>query len=41
MLIGSFFGLWTLAFVIEMGVLMSPAEGLKKGPVLGSHYVAS
>ncbi len=33
--IGSFFGLWTLAFVIEMGLLMSPAEALKKGPVLG------
>jgi uncharacterized membrane protein len=33
-LIGSFFGLWTLAFVIEMGVLMSPAEGLRSGPVL-------
>ena len=32
---GTFFGLWTLAFVIEMGVLMSPADGLKKGPVLG------
>jgi uncharacterized membrane protein len=32
---GSFFGLWTVAFVVEMGVLMSPAEGLRKGPVLG------
>ncbi len=33
--IGSFFGVWTLAFVIEMGLLMSPVEGLRKGPVLG------
>src|SRR5208283_4058739 len=32
---GSFFVLWTLAFAIEMGALMSPAEGLRKGPVLG------
>jgi uncharacterized membrane protein len=32
---GSFFVLWTLAFVIEMGVLMSPAEALRQGPVLG------
>jgi uncharacterized membrane protein len=36
MMFGSFFGLWTLAFVIEMGALMSPAEGLRKGPVLGA-----
>jgi uncharacterized membrane protein len=35
MMFGSFFGLWTLAFVIEMGLLMSPAEGLRNGPVLG------
>jgi uncharacterized membrane protein len=34
-MIGSFVGLWTLAFIIEMGLLMSPAEVLKKGPVLG------
>jgi uncharacterized membrane protein len=34
--IGSFFVIWTLAFVIEMGLLMSPAEGLKKGPVFGT-----
>ena len=34
-MIGGFFVIWTLAFAIEMGVLMSPAEGLKKGPVLG------
>lgn len=33
---GSFFVVWTLAFAIEMGVLMSPAEGLKSGPVLGA-----
>ncbi|ABF43342.1 conserved hypothetical protein [Candidatus Koribacter versatilis Ellin345] len=31
---GSFFGIWTLAFILEMGILMSPAEILKKGPVL-------
>jgi len=31
----SFFVIWTLAFAIEMGVLMSPAEVLKRGPVLG------
>ncbi len=30
----SFFAFWTLAFVLYMGVLMSPAEALKKGPVL-------
>ncbi len=33
--IGSFFVIWTIAFVIEMGILMSPAEALRKGPVLG------
>ncbi len=32
---GGFFVVWTLAFVIEMGVLMSPAEGLKTGLILG------
>lgn len=31
---GTFFVLWTLAFAVEMGVLMSPAEALRKGPVL-------
>ncbi len=36
MMFGSFFGLWTLAFAIEMGALMSPAEALRKGPVLGA-----
>ena len=34
-MMGGFFVIWTLAFVIEMGVLMSPAEVLKQGPVLG------
>jgi len=33
--IGSFVLIWTLAFAVEMGVLMSPAEVLRKGPVLG------
>ncbi|MGB8772093.1 MAG: urate hydroxylase PuuD [Candidatus Korobacteraceae bacterium] len=32
---GSFFVIWTLAFAIEMGALMSPADMLRKGPVLG------
>jgi uncharacterized membrane protein len=27
--------IWTLAYVVEMGVLMSPAEALKSGTVLG------
>ena len=36
MLIGSFFLIWTLAFAVEMGVVMSPAQGLKSGPVLGA-----
>jgi uncharacterized membrane protein len=30
----TFFAIWTLAFAIEMGVLMSPATGLKSPPVL-------
>ena len=34
-MIGGFFVIWTLAFAVEMGVLMSPAEGMKNGPVLG------
>jgi uncharacterized membrane protein len=34
--IGTFFGIWTLAFAVEMGLLMSPAEALKKGPVFGA-----
>ncbi len=33
--IWSFLLIWTLAAVIEIGVLMSPAEPLKNGPVLG------
>jgi uncharacterized membrane protein len=34
--IGTFFGIWTVAFAIEMGLLMSPAEALKKGAVFGT-----
>jgi uncharacterized membrane protein len=34
--IGTFFGIWTVAFVIEMGLLMSPAAVLKKGVVFGT-----
>jgi len=34
--IGTFFGIWTVAFVIEMGLLMSPADTLKKGAVFGT-----
>lgn len=34
--IGTFFLLWTAAFAVEMGLLMSPAEALKRGPVLGA-----
>jgi uncharacterized membrane protein len=33
--VGTFFVIWTLAFAIEMGALMSPAEVLRKGVVLG------
>ncbi|MFB3812937.1 MAG: urate hydroxylase PuuD [Terriglobales bacterium] len=32
--IGAFFGLWTLAYVVYMGVLMMPVDALRKGPVL-------
>ena len=32
---GTFFLIWTLAFAVEMGMLMSPAEILRKGAVLG------
>jgi uncharacterized membrane protein len=35
MISASFFLIWTVAFIIEMGILMSPAEALKRGPVLG------
>jgi len=31
----SFFLIWTLAFAVEMGVLMAPVEALKRGPALG------
>lgn len=34
--IGTFFGLWTLAFVLEMGLLMSPVQFLRKGPLFGT-----
>jgi uncharacterized membrane protein len=34
-MIGSFFLIWTLAFAVEMGLLMAPTEVLRKGPVLG------
>jgi uncharacterized membrane protein len=34
--IGSFFVIWTLAFAVEMGLLMSPAEVLRKGLVFGT-----
>jgi len=34
--IWSFFLIWTVAFTIEMGALMSPAEALRKGAVLGT-----
>jgi uncharacterized membrane protein len=34
--IWSFFVLWTAAFVVEMGVLMSPAAALRKGSVFGA-----
>lgn len=35
MAIGTFFVIWTVAFVVEMGLLMSPAEFLRKGAVFG------
>lgn len=35
-MMGSFFLIWTLAFVVEMGMLMSPAEVLRKGAVFGT-----
>jgi uncharacterized membrane protein len=31
--IGTFFGLWTLAFAVEMALLMSPLDFLRRGPV--------
>lgn len=33
--IGAFFMIWTAVFILEMGLLMAPAEGLRKGPVFG------
>jgi uncharacterized membrane protein len=33
--IGTFFAIWTVAFAIEMGMLMSPAEALRNSWVLG------
>lgn len=33
--IGSFVLIWTLAFAVQMGLLMSPAEVLRKGAVFG------
>lgn len=33
--IGSFVLIWTIAFAVEMGLLMSPAEVLRKGAVFG------
>lgn len=33
--IGSFVLIWTLAAVVEIGILMSPAEALKSAPVFG------
>ena len=33
--IGSFIIIWTIAFAIEMGLVMLPATALRKGPVLG------
>jgi len=34
--IGTYFGIWTLAFAVEMALLMSPVEALKKGAVFGT-----
>lgn len=31
--IGTFFSIWTLAFALEMGTIMSPVEFLRKGPI--------
>jgi len=33
--IGTFFVIWTLAFAIEMALLQTPLEAVKKGPVFG------
>ena len=34
--IGTFFGIWTTVFIIEMALLMSPPQFLKKGVVFGT-----
>jgi uncharacterized membrane protein len=34
--IGTFFGIWTLAFAVEMALLMSPVDALKKWAVFGT-----
>jgi len=34
--IGTYFGIWTLAFAVEMALLMSPVEALRKGAVFGT-----
>ncbi len=34
--IGTFFGIWTVTFAIEMGLLMSPADVLRKKSVFGT-----
>ena len=33
--IGTFFGIWTVAFAVEMALLMNPAEVFRKGAVFG------
>lgn len=33
--IGTFFGIWTIAFAVEMALLMNPAELFRKGAVFG------
>ena len=38
--IGSFLLIWTVAAVVEVGIVMSPAEALKSGPVLGAIVAA-
>src|SRR5437016_10075060 len=34
--LGTFFMIWTAAFILEMALLMGPAEALRRGPVLGT-----
>jgi len=33
---GTFFAIWTAVFAVEMGLLMSPPEFLKRGPIFGA-----